>query len=351
MNDALRYATVSGSHTNQALRLWFYGCDHQTLGHLSLEQLQTRDSGYYHAVVDGLDVDIVSSVVPKTFPQFPDLAQNAANAVGQQQRGETELQLCRKVVSIWQAKQQGSNDPVAYGEISPSILLTKPPNGGTLPSLYAFILKCGGGKTGHLMLQTEEYVRCFGNAGRCLGTPIWDALSSEVKRQNHNVLWRHALLKTLLCHHERLVSVSDIKRSLTQKDLQPKVQDFEKMLSQLRGIGRSVGGLSAHQVDMGVGTFEVESVLVLLQKKPKEAHEVYESFDHVEEAAHKAVKTWREQSKDATLASPWESFVQAALAKPSATKPAPKAGTRTPDSNRTGKLICFSAEKIAEPKK
>ena len=337
MKDELRFASVSGSHSNQVLRLWYYGCDHQSMGKLGLEQLESRDKGYFNAVVQGCEWDVVSSLVQKTCPRFAELAQAAANAVGQQQRPETELQLCRKVLQLWteEGRKAGGSGPVEYAKIAPHILKTKPPNGAVLPALYSFILKAGGGSTGHLMKQTEEYVRCYGNAGRALGVPLWEALGSDNKLQpQKNVLWRHALLKALYCHEERLVSASDVKRSLCQKELQPRVARFEAMIAKMRTIGASLGsshGLTTHDVDMTVGTFEVESVVILLQKKPKVTHDVYEVFEHLEEAAHKVIKRLREQSGNEAVTSPWEAFVLALPAKTesAAATQASKSQTRT----------------------
>ena len=317
IKDQLRYASIAGSHANQVLRLWHYTmghrCEKMTCdGKLSLELLEKKDSAYHAAVRDGTKWQVISHHVVKEFPNFATLAQAAGNATGQLQRVESELQLLRKLMGAWTSKQGAGAEPVPYAEIAPQILRSKPPNSESLPMLYQFLLRCGGGRTGTLIQATEHFVSAYGFGGRRLGPSIWDHLSLDMKAhagfpQSQLVHWRHALLKCMYCHFERTISASDVKRSLTSKDMIQKAQCFESLRVELKRIGDRLTDLTPHDRAHWLGVFDVECVLIILGKRPKEKHETFETFKVEQEAAHKCVLEWAKLSKQ-SVTSPWASY-------------------------------------------
>ena len=101
IKDKLRFATIAGSHSNQVMRMWFYGMEHAsekltTGGRLSSEILQRSDSLYWQAVHQGVEWEIISSLVPATWKHFASLASSAANSAQQVSQGETDLQVCKE---------------------------------------------------------------------------------------------------------------------------------------------------------------------------------------------------------------------------------------------------------------
>ena len=301
LKDPIKYASISGSHSNQALRLWIYGCTHAGSA-LSPDQLLQRDPCYYDAITKGCSWEIVSHLVPQEFVNFIPLAQSAANASGQIQQAETELQLCRRMRSMFKP----TGEIPSYDEVAPVILRSHPPNPLVVPSLWKFMIRFAGGPQGSLMQGTESFVRSNGNAGKNLGVQMWDALCSEGKHQNQamTVLWRQALIKTSLCHPEKLLSAADIRKSLTSKELFPKIEAFEALLVKLRQHGNAFSDLAPHVIDRGLGVFEVDSVMTIM-KKSKGSDGSFDKHDMIEEAASKCHEFWQTMSSK-SVTNPWQ---------------------------------------------
>ena len=136
IKEKLRFATIAGSHSNQVMRMWFYGMEHAsekltTGGRLSSEILQRSDSLYWQAVHQGVEWEIISSLVPATWKHFASLASSAANSAQQVSQGETDLQVCKKIASTWQACNAGN--VMTYQEMKPILLRSKPPRTETIP--------------------------------------------------------------------------------------------------------------------------------------------------------------------------------------------------------------------------
>ncbi|CAL1159028.1 unnamed protein product [Cladocopium goreaui] len=277
IKDKLRFATIAGSHSNQVMRMWFYGMEHAsekltTGGRLSSEILQRSDSLYWQAVHQGVEWEIISSLVPATWKHFASLASSAANSAQQVSQGETDLQVCKKIASTWQACNAGN--VMTYQEMKPILLRSKPPRTETIPHLFSFMMKCGGGATGHLMQATESFVRCNGISSRRLPVQAWDYLATDVKNKQGEqaVLWRHAMLKTMYCVENGLTP-GDIKKSFSNGSIFQQVLVFERTHQELRKLGASMSELSGHMLAQGLGVFEVDSVMAILGKKFKGPHE------------------------------------------------------------------------------
>lgn len=288
--------------------------------------LDAHDPCFFETVSKGAMWEVISSEVVAHFDTLVPLAQSACNVGAQVSQNETELQICRKILAFM---KDGACPN--YDEIAPMILRSRPRNAQTVPSLYQFMVRFGS--SSHY-LRTEAYVRTHGQSSRVLDGKVWDALSmeSKMKGQEQCLLWRHAMLKALLCHHDKLIAAGDIRKSLTAKEMLAKVQTFESILLELTGIAKGVPTLSVHQVDEGLGCFEVEGVVSVLGKTKAKPHAVYTPADDVRVAAHKCILYWRGCGA-ATLASPYQAFVDSLEAKAVAARgsapPPPAKVTRT----------------------
>lgn len=306
LSDPLKYASISGSHSNQALRLWCYGSAHggecSSNGVLHTDLLHAHDPVYHTAVLQGLCWEIISFEVTEKFQQFVGLAQSAANAAGQVMQTESELQICRRVKSFFKA----DGTIPSYSDVEKVILRSRPPSPLVIPSLWQFMVKYSGGPTAHYMDLTEQYVRANGFPSRTLGSNVWDALSVELKLPNQEqlVLWRHSMLKCLLCLPDKVVSATDIKKGMQMVSLAQKVIAYQRVLTKLNSHALKHTDLNMHQRTSAIGTFEVCAVLTILQKKSKSDETRYRMFDSVEEAAHHCCETLQSESK-VSIVSPW----------------------------------------------
>ena len=317
VNDILKYASISGSHSNMVLRLWYYSCKHGD-GRLSVDQLRQHDPVYAASVEKEVEWDVVSAEIANCFPSFVSLAQSAQNSICQINLQETELQLSKRI----KAFVRSDGTCAKYEDIAPVILRSQPPNPGVVPHLMKFIMRFGC--SGDLMELTENFVRTNGCSGRSLGIELWDCLSMEVKHRDQEqlMLWRQACLKTMLCHQEKLLSLSDLRKSLTSKDLFAKILKFESMLVKLKAHGAKFTDLTSYQRLQGHGVFEVKAAVLILGKKPKEPHALFLKAETLEDAAFQCHEYWQGLSK-VTLPSPWAQSQTMAPAGSSAAKACP----------------------------
>ena len=141
-------------------------------------------------------------------------------------------------------------------------------------------MKHGGGADFRLMQETELYVRVHGQPGRTLGTAVWDSLQHDCKTAQQLSIWRHSVIKTMYIGPEKLISPAEIKKSLGPQ-LFSQVCRFELVLKELKSQGSS---LPAKDLSDLLVKFEMQSVLCLLGKRPKECD--VPLVESLEEAAH-----------------------------------------------------------------
>ncbi|CAE7536952.1 unnamed protein product [Symbiodinium necroappetens] len=232
---SLRYASVVGSHANQAARcIWHkvaHDDDRLTVdGKLSLEKLEAVDRAWARSIRDGHTWLVVSHELAQEFPQYCLLAQAAGN-----------------------------------------ILRSRSPHASALPSIFGFVLKYGGG-TEHdsFMARTERHVRAHGFPNRVLGGDMWHALSQDCKGPEQHVSWRHMLLKFGLCGPEKCLTLTDVKRSLSARDVLKSVGEAESFLLQVQKLGQD---LDSDTIEASLGNLEVQLASIVLQKKKISQHD------------------------------------------------------------------------------
>ena len=195
--EHIRFASVAGSHLNAGLNAIAHGVEHESAeltlnGKLSLSKIREIDGEYAKAVQDGLDWLIVSSRVVAAFPSFASLLQSAYNVGGHLQRSESELQLLRKIHhSCVFHEQTTGKSQVLWSDVKASVLKSKPTHSLTCPSLFTFCVKFSGGCDGHLLQETEDFVKAFGYQRRSLGAEVYDALSADLKGREQRPIYRH----------------------------------------------------------------------------------------------------------------------------------------------------------------
>ena len=300
--ESLKFATIAGSHTTQAMRLFLAGMPHPLdtvteQGRLSLAKLRQKDPDFHDVCLNGATYKVVSRIVPETFPQFCRLAQSAANASGHVAREETELQVCRKMIRCIEElrRQRGPLAEITLQDIKQQVLKSKPRCAAAVPALFVFTLRYGGGASAHLLHQTEAWVRAHGFANRALGIEIYEGLSVDVKGADQKVMIRHMALQ--FAHglsDEKPLTVSDIKRLLSN-GVASKVEKAQKLATQAKDFLVS-NRVADHIVLEAVGFLHVDLISLILDKKFKK----YDSM----EAAVEACVTLANKRSGLSLISP-----------------------------------------------
>ena len=269
---SLRYASIVGSHTNQAFRAIRFNAahpdgKHTVDGRLSMEKLAVIDPAWHTAISQGILWTVISHQVTEEFPQYAPLAQAAGNAAGQIASVEHELQLARKVnLAIERVMRQSGQTQVSYLQVSGDILRSRPPNASSLPGIYSFVLKFGGGTGPDAFLQlTERHIRSHGYVNRTLGADLWQALAMELKSKTQHAPFRHMMIKLGLCGPERILTVTDVKRILTSKDGLQKIAEAEAMILQIAKLLKLV--VKEHQAFLTeMSQLEIQAAALVLQK-------------------------------------------------------------------------------------
>ena len=276
---SLRYASIVGSHTNQAFRAIRFNVAHPdgkltVDGRLSMEKLAVIDPAWHTAISQGILWTVISHQVTEEFPQYAPLAQAAGNAAGQIASVEHELQLARKVnLAIERVMRQSGQTQVSYSQVSGDILRSRPPNASSLPGIYSFVLKFGGGTGPDAFLQlTERHIRSHGYVNRTLGADLWQALAMELKSKTQHAPFRRMMIKLGLCGPERILTVTDVKRILTSKEGLQKIAEAEAMILQIAKLLKPV--VKEHQAFLTeMSQLEIQAAALVLQKHKFVKHE------------------------------------------------------------------------------
>ena len=192
----IKVLSLAGSHTNFVMRLFDQEVEHSNEkvcanGKLSKEMLCRHDPQFHDAVVSGYQWRVLSKHVTTQLPELLTMVQRVGNAT--LAKGEHELQLLRRLHSIWVTQSQvGSVDFQKVKQIaSPGV---SAPLLKTLPHLFSFALKASGGMTPWLVQETEAFVRAHASSTKTLGCEIWEALSQDVKGTTQFLRFRHAMV-------------------------------------------------------------------------------------------------------------------------------------------------------------
>ena len=269
--STVKFASLSASHTNQVLRLiassWSHAseCPLVVNGKLSLEHLKHLDSAFADAAQNGLNWLIISSEVLEAFPGLAAMIQEACNATGQVQRKEHELQICRRIHTVWKHAHGVTNKLVAYSDIKGKILRSKPACAAACPFMFQFLLKFGGGPNAEAFFETEAYVRGRA-ASRSMQPDMWDALGFESRGGIPLLRFRHAVLKACyIMDMEKGIASSEIKRMHSMQI----VKDAEALMQEMREL---ISSAELHMC-MAVHEFEMQCVLVAFSKRLKQKDE------------------------------------------------------------------------------
>lgn len=265
IEEPIRFVSLEGSHTNQALRCFHYQCSHSSemlteSGKLSTHKLQLRDAAFADAVQNGLTWRVVSGSVISAFPAMAFVLQAAGNAAGQISQGESEMQLLRRVHSAWRFEHALSGSNVDFTKVRSRVLASSQTHAESIPYLYAFVLKFCGGHGAELLLETEAYVRHHSSPTKRLGAAFFHALSLDTKGHiaDMNARVRHALLK-LACLPDESINKSDISKLIqaSDKTVHAKVKEADSIMTELRAHLQKHNVLEQcidlmHQFDMDV---------------------------------------------------------------------------------------------------
>ena len=322
----LRYASLAGSHANQACRAVWYSAVHPNPeltvnGKLSMEKIPTA---WADSIRQGHEWVIVRSEVENAFPDYPRLQQSAENSIQQTSKPEDDLQIVMKMSRAVELHLQ-MHSGCTYKDIQSEILRSRPPKTAAFPHIFSFVMRLGGGAGGGAFLvESENYIRSHGMPSRSLGPQLWDALSFEMKGRQH-VMWRHMLLKyAFCCEEDKALTASDVRRALTNKAVVASSHKAETLLLEFKKVVEASLPDEGWKASKWCGSLAVEMVPIVLAKKKAM------KFETIEEAAHATLLSLAE-AVGRPIASQWKPNKSAAPAV--AAKASPKSASAPLDRN------------------
>ena len=270
-----KFGSLSASHTNSVLRLFRASCKNsqkemkavQVNGTLSMEALKLHDPGFFEAATQGLLWTVLPAKLMVEFPELPQLIQEAANTGGQLARHEGELQLARRIHNVWCRLKDTTTTEVTFQQVKDQILRSKPSCAGSVPFLWQYLLKFGGGQDARHFYELDEFVNVWGCTQRTsLGSEVWDVLSQDSKVPGELLIRvRHAILRLLFIHVDaKYLTLGDIKRIFSQ-GMVSKVVEIEKLMAEVRQI--AADGELPKRFNVDIQLWECHAVEILLDKK------------------------------------------------------------------------------------
>lgn len=152
--STVKYGSLACSHTNQVLRLFKGNVKHEkaeaTMGSpkLTPEGLKGHDEGFYNAVVNGLEWTVLSAQLVSKWPCLLQMFSESSNTGGQLQRRESECQMGLRILNLVKGGVK------EFKHLKDRLLRSKPVCGASVPFIYSFLLKFGGGPDSPLFIET-----------------------------------------------------------------------------------------------------------------------------------------------------------------------------------------------------
>ncbi|CAE7378869.1 unnamed protein product [Symbiodinium sp. CCMP2592] len=229
--SAIKCLSLAGSHTNCVLRILSQEIQHEGDesichdGRLNMELLRKKDESFYKAAQNGVTWKVITKEAAASLPHLMSMVQRMGNAT--LQRHEHELQLMRRLHGMWMLEAT-QHQHVDFMTIKKRVTTGKTVHHKSLPHLYTFGLKFGGGRIPFLLDETESFVRRHSPSTRSLGAEFWDKISQEVKGTNQ-------FPRVKLAYAKEIAQAADVKR-LLHKDLLSEVRTADGFMHQWRSL-------------------------------------------------------------------------------------------------------------------
>ena len=195
-------------------------------GLLSPEKIIKADPPIKEVLNVGATYTWVPREVLKKYPGLAEIAQASGNYLQNASKAEHDGQLMMKVGSKIATE-------VPFDEIKNIVKKNRSKNLESLPGMYHFLRKFGGGKSMHLAKQSSNFIRGEANTSRRVEPALWEALGLDFRGSNQMVRLRHGALCILYTDpNVKIVSVGDIK-SLGGRDKLVKAIEAEDVVAGL----------------------------------------------------------------------------------------------------------------------
>ena len=229
----LRFASLSCSHTNAALRCALHEVvsDEELVsldGRISMSKIQSIDKALFDACHAGLEWTAIHRDVMDFSPKIAQLIQSACNVSSHIAKGESEWQILARMRSLMK-----TNPHAEWNQIKKQVLLqTKPQCHEATPYMFTFLKNfCHEG----LMDGIDKRIKGHTSTNKSLGKDFFVQLSAQSKDWKQPFLHlRHALLSLAYTTDKHLHAL-DVKR-LLGKELAQRSAKAQDLMIKFQGL-------------------------------------------------------------------------------------------------------------------
>ena len=249
IKDVIKFLTISGSHTVQALRALAAGVPWTDPsltvdGKLSVDKAALTCPGLANAAVHGYKMLVLPAWLTLIDPTVFRVLQSAQNAPGHLAKGENMFQVMRKMHRM--ARVSSDSQQMSYLTIKNYVMKSEIRDKAHVPFMYNMITKFSGGTSMPHLVMAEMHAHRVGNY--TINVDVLDVLSRDFKGINQIQILRWAWLSlalgdTALEHKQKQLAIKDrdlikfnkpepMKHAIAAEE---RIRNFEKSVAFVAG--------------------------------------------------------------------------------------------------------------------
>ena len=228
----MRYASLSCSHTNAALRCALHevASEEELVslnGRISMSKIQSVDKALFDACHAGLEWTVIHRDVMSFSPQIAQLVQGACNVSSHIAKGESEWQILARMRSLMRTQPHAE-----WNQVKKQVLQTKPQCHEATPYMFTFLKNFSHEG---LMEGIDTRIKGHTSTNKSLGKDFFVQLSAQSKDWKQQFLHlRHAVL-SLAYTAEKSLNALDVKK-LLGKELGQRSTKAQDLMVKLRAL-------------------------------------------------------------------------------------------------------------------
>ena len=228
----LRFASLSCSHTNAALRCALHEVvSEEELvslnGRMSMSKIQSIDKALFDACHAGLEWTVIHRDVMDFSPKIAQLIQSACNVSSHIAKGESEWQILARMTSLMKTQPHAD-----WNQVKKQVLQTKPQCHEATPYMFTFLKNFSHEG---LMKSIDTRIKAHSSTSKSLGKDFFVQLSAQSKDWKQPFLhFRHAVL-SLAYTSDKAFHALDVKK-LLGKELAPRSAKAQDLMIKFQGL-------------------------------------------------------------------------------------------------------------------
>lgn len=278
VRSKVQWKALRGNHTNCGHKAILHGAMHDDpeltnqAGRLDKAKVLAKCPALETVLTIGAPWIVVPSGLLEKYPGLESVIISTGNVMNNVAKAEHDLQILGRVAGKVRAG-------MSFDKIKESQMRSRSKALESLPHMYQFVRKFGGGPEMQLVLQSQTFIRGLSTDSRCVEPDLWDALANDYKGAEQAERFRHGLMSALFLEHARFMTKNDIAKA-GSKDVLPNVLKLNKELEEFWCLLASSGVQNDARALAVFGNYQMAASCMLIGKKTQwllnniEAHQL-----------------------------------------------------------------------------